>query len=51
MVWFTCLWASNNLVIESPMYHNEFSTPTVVVERLSKGKSPISVEEKGAAGP
>ena len=33
------------------MYHNEFSTPTVVVERLSEGKSPISVEENGAAGP
>ena len=33
------------------MYCNEFSTPTVVVERLSEGKSPIPVEEKGAAGP
>ena len=51
MVWFTYLWASNNLFIESPMYHNEFSTPTVVVERLSEGKFPIPVEEKGAAGP
>ena len=33
------------------MYRNEFSTPTVVVERLRDGKSPIPVEEKGAAGP
>ena len=33
------------------MYHNEFSTPTVVVERLSNGISPIPIEEKGAAGP
>ena len=50
MVWFACLWASNSLVIESPMYHNDFFTPTVVVERLRDGKSPIPVEEKGAAG-
>ena len=42
---------SGPLFIESPMYRNEFSTPTVVVERLSEGKSPIPVEEKGAAGP
>ena len=39
-----------NLVIESPMYHNEFSTPAVIVERLRNGKSPIPMEEKGAAG-
>ena len=33
------------------MYRNEFSTPTVVVERLRDGKSPIPVEEKGQLGP
>ena len=33
------------------MYRKEFSTPTMVVERLSEGKSPIPMEEKGAAGP
>ena len=51
MVRFTYLLASNNRFIESPMYHKEFSTPTMVVERLSEGKSPIPVEQKGAAGP
>ena len=33
------------------MYHNEFSTPSVVVENLRDGISPIPVEVKGAAGP
>ena len=51
MVWFTYISASNNRFIESPMYRKEFSTLTVVVERLSEVKSPIPVEEKGAAGP
>ena len=33
------------------MYRNEFSTPTVVVERLRDGKSPIPMEEKEQLGP
>ena len=33
------------------MYCNEFCTPTVVVERLRDGISPIPMEVKGAAGP
>ena len=33
------------------MYQNELSTPTVLVERLRDGISPIPVEVKGAAGP
>ena len=33
------------------MYHNEISTPTVVMERLRDGNFPITVEVKGVAGP